>query len=430
MITNESFDRRLAAWLEQDAGGRVGDHLAEVLVVSRATPQRSRWSSLERWLPVDVPLQLRFFRAPRLVWLLVLLALLLAVAMAMVLIGTRPQLPPFGPAANGIVVYGARDGDIYAFDPATGSAIRLIAGPTYDQSPLFSPDGSVLAFVRNTGPDLRQLMLAKADGTIVRSVASPFVPEPTIDWVSSLSWSPDGSRLAVIDDSSNAFLIVHVDGSPTDVIDVGMNAEDVRWRPNGTELVFRGVPAADREGNYGSGTFGLFVVRADGTGLRPIRPVTTNFEDWQRPALSPDGSQIVYTQWGLPGGGHLFAVAVDTGETRQLAFEPDTFSDYFAEWSPDGTRLVFNRGRAQETYHVAIASAVGGRVVDIGPQLPWDAASIAAFSPDGSKVIARYNSGETWIFDVAGGPGEQLEHTSGDPLSWQRLALPVPTPRP
>jgi hypothetical protein len=64
----------------------------------------------------------------------------------------------------------------------------------------------------------------------------------------------------------------------------------------------------------------------------------------------------------------------------------------------------------------------GGQAVDIGPVLPWDVAASAEFSPDGSKVIARYSNGSTWILPVNGGPGEPFElSTNMFVASWQRL---------
>ena len=78
-----------------------------------------------------------------------------------------------------------------------------------------------------------------------------------------------------------------------------------------------------------------------------------------------------------------------------LHFQPYVESDYFAQWSPDGSQIVFNRGQAQKEYHLAVGPADGGKVTNIGPQMAWDAAAVAGFSPDGSKVIARYSDGST-----------------------------------
>ena len=87
-----------------------------------------------------------------------------------------------------------------------------------------------------------------------------------------------------------------------------------------------------------------------------------------------------------------------------LTFRADDPDDeyYFPEWSPDGSQIVFNVGQPQEWYHLAVASADGGDVVAIGPTKDWDAGALAAFSPDASKAIARYNDGSIWLLDTSG----------------------------
>jgi Tol biopolymer transport system component len=251
--------------------------------------------------------------------------------------------------------------------------------------------------------------VADADGTNLVALTKPLE-------VTSWAWSPDGSQLAVAVKSATSFMLVNLDGSPTTDVDLGMSAEFLQWRPGGRELVFRGVT-----GGPGGPTYGLYVVRVDGSDLRPIKSPTDSGEHWQNPALSPDGERLIYTTWD-PGGGNLYAVAIDSGEVQQLVFDAGPDSDYYAQWSPDGSRVVFNRGRAQETYRLAVGPATGGQAVDIGPVLAWDAAADAVFSPDGSKVIARYGDGSTWLFDVTSGQGEQVLSASAlFVANWQRL---------
>jgi len=153
------------------------------------------------------------------------------------------------------------------------------------------------------------------------------------------------------------------------------------------ELIFRGVTSGP-----GVETYGLYIVRADGTGLRAILPPTEEPEVPQEPALSPDGTRIIYTlrERDAYRGGQLYVVDVDSGDKHVLVFHGSIESDCYAEWSPDGSQIVFNRGTAQEKYYLAVGPVGGGTAVDIGPELPWDAAAATAFSPDGSKVIARY----------------------------------------
>src|SRR5207342_2665865 len=59
MTTDDTFGQHLSAWLHEEAGHRVPDHLSEVLVQTAATRQRKWWTSPERWLPVDTATDMR-----------------------------------------------------------------------------------------------------------------------------------------------------------------------------------------------------------------------------------------------------------------------------------------------------------------------------------------------------------------------------------
>ena len=91
-----------------------------------ASPQRPAWAFPERWIPMDATMR-RIPVAP-INWRLLALAALLvvaAVAIAIVAAGTSRRLPvpPYGPAANGLIAF-ERDGDIYLGDPFNGDIAR------------------------------------------------------------------------------------------------------------------------------------------------------------------------------------------------------------------------------------------------------------------------------------------------------------------
>ena len=411
MTTSHDLERSLGAWMQSAADEGLPDYLDEIVHRVALERQRAWWSSPERWLPVDTTLRLS--PVPRAAWLLVILALVFALGAAIAIVGSLPRhADPFGPARNGSLVYSGANGDLYVFDPATDRSKSLVMGPEVDLSPNFSPDGSRIVFGRETGlAGQYLLMIANADGRNVRALSPPLVG---LEWA---MWSPDSSRLAVVagPEGAKSLSILGLDGTALPILERDLEPEQVQWRPDGRELVFRGY-------DPDLVSFGLYVVRADGTGLRAILPPTFSEEHWQEPALSPDGTRIMYTQWwgdAYPGG-HLYVVDVDSGDAQVLEFDGDFESDYIAEWSPDGSQIVFNQGTAQERYSVAVGPAGGGHAVRLGPEQSWDSAASTAFSPDGSKVIALYGNGSGWILPVSGAPGQRLPAT--DFLgTWQRL---------
>ena len=140
MTASDRFDRVFADVLADLAQPAYPDYIDDVL--DRATPgsQRPAWTFPERWLPMGTlarPASL----APGLPWrnlgMLALLALLAAAILA-VAIGTQRRLaPPYGPAANGLIVYQV-DGDIYVRTAIDGSERVLIGGDELDVYPFFS----------------------------------------------------------------------------------------------------------------------------------------------------------------------------------------------------------------------------------------------------------------------------------------------------
>src|SRR5262245_22788415 len=427
MTSSDGFDRVVSDWLHADVEHRVPPHLDAVLRRTRTERQRPAWSSLERWLPMHTTLS--FTPVPRVAWLLVVVALLIAVGLTLVLVASQPRVPaPFGPALNGGLVHDAADGDIHAFDPSTGTSKVIIGGPEVDVAPVFSHDGSRFAFARESGPEMHRLVVANADGTDARAQPEPLV---NLAWY---AWSPDDRRLAIVSTGASGPVVqvLGIDGATDTMLDIDggtalapygtFGSAWVQWRPDGRELVFKGV----RSGS-GPTTYGLYVIGIDGSGLRPILP-PSEFDRWQLPALSPDGTRIAWTIWDNEGTGRIHVVDVDTGVVRMPVFDGLSTGDWGPAWSVDGQRLVFNRlvARGQEGLVVAPADG-GGPVVEIGPRFPaYSGGASVESSPDGATVIAIYHqeaeAGRVHLLDPPGGRDQSLSIVTDLGASWQRLA--------
>ena len=179
MTTNEVFGRSVSSWLHEDAEHHVPDHLDEILRATATTRQRPAWSSLERWLPVDTTFTRRLAPAPRYAWLLVILALLVALSAVILAVGSLPRnANPFGLARNGSVVYAGSDGDIYARDPVTGVTTPLVTGPEIDLAPTFSNDGSRFVFAREAAAAQHHRHHAGERGRYGRPPADGTVAQP------------------------------------------------------------------------------------------------------------------------------------------------------------------------------------------------------------------------------------------------------------
>jgi Tol biopolymer transport system component len=415
MTSNDAFGRTLSAWLHEEAEHRMPDHLGEVLVRTAATRQQRWWSSPERWLLMDLTTRSGTLAVPRLGRLLLVALVILAIAAAaIIVVGSRtPRIPPpFGLARNGILVYDA-GGDILTYDLASGDSNALIQDPADDRDPRVSPDGTRVLFDRSVaGPLSHQLMVADIDGRNARPLTAPVAN------VDSISWSPDSKLVSMSSDADSiaAVRIAGLDGTLVRAISQddasGHPAlENVQWRPDGSELIFRGWSPGGR--------FGLYAIRPDGTGQRLITESVDPAAELGPPALSPDGNTIAYT---VSDEDRIQLVDVDTGSERSVAFQGAEHGDTLPVWSPDGATLLFQRVNGSEAYLV-VASVADGKVVQTGSPFAPGSVVVAAFSPDATKVVAWFaDDGSTWLLDPTGGPGTRLPPNSGALAGWQRLA--------
>jgi Tol biopolymer transport system component len=117
----------------------------------------------------------------------------------------------------------------------TAGGERVLTAPrpgVSDYSPLFSPDGSRIAFARSPARGVSDVYVANADGTALRRLTTTPIPRLGTPHVGStpLAWSPDGTRLLTF--RHDRFAIVDVtSGASLDVRKVGVrySLPAARW---------------------------------------------------------------------------------------------------------------------------------------------------------------------------------------------------------
>ena len=422
MTTNHEFDRSLADWLHETSAHRVPDHVVDVLRVTRTTRQRPWWSSLERWLPMDLAVRTRTLVPPRIGRALVVAAVLVALLAASLYLlgaGARRVPPPFGLARNGEILSWS-NGDILVADP-DGSHLRpLVAGPTNDEGPLLTHDGTRMAFWRIDSSTGSRLMLANADGSAPRAVLDE--PLQSADWY---EWSPSDDRLAVIHtvDGRRVLSIVDVAARSIRQLAVpGLDVDnDVLWRPpDGRELIFTARPT---EGSPIGAR--IFAIRPDGSGLREV--LGERREEWPYLGLgvAPDGRTATYWMYEAVAGSkdlhaRVHLVDLDTGADAIRTFDPANLDESELQWSPDGRLglIVSANGRAR----VQLVSLDGSAPIrTLGPDFRGDENKAIGFSPDGRSVIFHFDDTRPTFIDVATGEIRTADAAWGRVGGWQRL---------
>jgi WD40-like Beta Propeller Repeat len=397
----DRLERDLAVWFEDTAVPRVPDYVDEIVREAVRGRQRPRWSFVGRWLPTPIA----GLRLPSLAvrWrtIAILAALLALLVAGAVYVGSRPKVPPpFGLAANGLVIVD-RNGDIVAFDPVSRTEVPLVVGPELDYDPMWSPDGTKFVFLRDAGTSAR-IGFANQDGggTVLSEI-----PLPAVD-SDSVSWKPDSSGVAAL--AAGVYFFIDAATGKVSGMQLEYPELEVHWRPpDGHQIVYRSVSptgvALVLHSLQGGGDSQIVV---EGNGQ--IRPR----------GFSPDGKRFVYhTIDANDTGQETFVYDLETKETTPIGVVTGRLSN-------DGTRIAgYHYGAGIET--LCVAPATGGDCRPVGESpYPIDATHSDAlnWSPNDEWLIV-YPRNDTGVVLVdPNGIHENLEIAADGAGSWQRRA--------
>lgn len=425
MRPSTDLDRRLTAWLDEDAQVAAPDRLlSEALARTHGVRPRPGWRITERWIPMRVSMALAVI--PRAVLLMLALLALLALAASAYVVGSPGPSPlpaPMGPARNGLLAWDS-GGDIWVSRTDGSDRRRLTSGPERDVSPIWSRDGTRIAFwsaptttADGYGVDFSvpqmSLVVIEADGSDRRTLADGI----SFDGVDmEFSWAPDGHAIVFARDAGTRTVVTvaPLDGSPLrDIAD----GETPRWSPDGSLIAYRSGPPP----------LAVMAVSEDGLGQVRLTRSAGSSEAFWMPSWSPDGSSLVAFS-GRSGAHDIVVVERDGSAERVLA---DTFRDeYWPVWGPTD-RIVFSRvlgSQNRPTFVLIDPDGDNERVLD-GLLPEWPGAA-ATWSPDGALLLGGdFDADEPGTFvlhliDPTGvAPEESLPIAQNVGIvSWQRLA--------
>ena len=401
----DTFERELVDWFVEAASPRVPDYTDDILRLASGTRQRPRWSFPDRWLPSG-PMTLGRRVARPLPWRTMSLLAALGVLVAMVggsFVGSLTRVvPPFGPAANGLVAY-ADDGHIFTVHPGTGERTAITGDAAIDSAPRWSLDGTRLAFLREAAPGHRLVIVDpnRPDDLVTTDVL------PGID-TDGIEWSPDGSAIMFVGEHGGVGGLHIVDTTTGLVTNVPIAFEgEAHWRPpDGRQLMFV-APTAD-------GSVLRLLTLADRTVTEIARPAEPG--GFIRPTgWTPDGRRAVYMTAAGDGTEVTHVVDLETGDEVRIAAA-------FAHVSNDGTRVV----GLDRQGSMCVAPTTGGDCVRIGmPDRRTQGTTRASvdWSPDDRWILVRPDpDGGAVILDPAAMTEERPAWLSLGGASWQRRA--------
>ena len=109
------------------------------------------------------------------------------------------------------------------------------------------------------------------------------------------------------------------------------------WSPNGRKIAFTRGPDVDS-------VWDIYTMSPDGS---RVRQLTSGALDNEFPNWSPDGTRIVFNSLRdepLGENYEVYSMRAGGGHVTRLTFEPAA-GDYAPAWSPDGRRIVFSSSR-------------------------------------------------------------------------------------
>lgn len=235
------------------------------------------------------------------------------------------------PGGNGVIAY-VRDGHIYV----TGNDRPLAEG----EAPSWSPDGSQIAFENSY-----DVVVMDADGT------NAHVVRPYCTYNGEPAWSPNGKELVYASNAEHAWWLNILDlekGESTELAGDAHPVSEPDWSPDGSKIVFNHfgvIDTIDSDGSHladltdpsdhaespswspdGStiafssnrtGSWQIYTMASDGTNVTELTPDESegghiaDTPQRTQPAWSPDGSQIAYTQEGIPGPTDVYVMNRD-----------------------------------------------------------------------------------------------------------------------
>jgi Tol biopolymer transport system component len=279
--------------------------------------------------------------------------LLGALVVALALVTGAATAKPLG--VNGQITFARFNPDlgdtqVYVVNPDGTHERRVQLPPATGGCPTWFADGSHIATCGSFALPYGGSRIINPDDGTYRDVGGL---DPTL-FNPCMGPSPDGSRLlcetfGLNDGSSNGIHTIRAsDGGDLRQVTSNPGGDDVPldWSPDGKRIVFQRFD--------GNGDEGLFVVNANGTGLKQIlpRPITCCAAGW-----SPHGNDIVFSMHATPDahssiwvvhsdGSGLHRVDVQpTSACGGLNADPSADGCFNPGWSPDGTKLVFAKGQ-------------------------------------------------------------------------------------
>ena len=361
---------------------------------------------------------------------------------------------PHPPKFSGMVIrHTGRDpggsGDLVAENPSTGETITLVDHkvPGF-RARVFawaaaSADGRWAAFESPFCDDRSEVAdweersgLWVTNGTDEpRQLTTPCLEEPGLaeprPWKEGRwAWSPTTSEIAAVEGDR----LVLIDPATGDRTDLGKTEGDLTslaWSPDGSRIAYASVPAGSPDGTIQGSVFVVGVDDGEHASIAESIGYVPGGEEGSGIRWSPDGTSIAILAGGSTRG-TLYVMNADGSDRRPLAESvliEHALGSPNIVWSPDGTRIAYATmsEEARDELQIWNGSPRGSNPVLVfgSTSLPEQGNTVLGgpvWSPNGSQIAFRYDATQDekgWLIANADGNGDVHEIDELQPLSWR-----------
>ena len=324
------------------------------------------------------------------------------------------SIPAISPDGSFVAYVVGREGSseqqkVMVEDLAGGQSIEVLKDLKFVSSLRWSPDGSKLALCGTHQSGRYGFFVVPRLGGEPRNYQS------LVDY---LSWSPDGSRIAgaAQETPKQLYFLEVVTGEEKHV---GLSGTfdwtmDIDWSPTNSRLLFR---------TMGGGKHTVWTIRPDGSDQKEA---FSDDREISSPRWSPDGEAIYYRVAAQPPELQKIVLSAETGKPRgpavRLLAGLDIGPDFTV--SRQGARLLCTRGPSYNNVWLATPPPRGNRGEMATKPLTSGTSSYgeAQISPDGKQIaISKRDpvSGRAnlSVMPVEGGPQRQITFSKVDATS-------------